>query len=134
MPTRQIAVTLFNLLATWLQRCVFGAAFTKFAHGAVAQFFFREYTERTLQLETKQKTSMAITNFILTVAGVTAAVILLRGDVKQSASIFRRNLRHIRHWLEEESTSAAKSVEKSAPKELNSQAAKKETPKDEKSH
>ncbi|KAJ1690138.1 hypothetical protein LUZ63_014293 [Rhynchospora breviuscula] len=77
---------------------------------------------------------MAITNFILTVAGVTAAVILLRGDVKQSATIFRRNLRHIRHWLEEESTSAAKSVEKSAPKELNSQAAKKEISKDEKSH
>ncbi|WOL15407.1 hypothetical protein Cni_G24188 [Canna indica] len=75
---------------------------------------------------------MALPNFILTVAGVTAAVLLLRSDVKQSAAIFRRNVRHIRQWLEEESTSAAKSVEKSAPKELDPQALKKDIPKDEK--
>lgn len=46
---------------------------------------------------------MALTNFILTVAGVSAVVLLLRSDVKQSASIFRRNVKHIRKWLEEES-------------------------------
>jgi hypothetical protein len=51
---------------------------------------------------------MALTNFILTVVGVGAAVMLLRSDVKQSASIFRRNVRQIRQWLEEESASAAK--------------------------
>ncbi|GFQ00808.1 hypothetical protein PHJA_002224700 [Phtheirospermum japonicum] len=51
---------------------------------------------------------MALTNFILTVAGVSAVVLLLRSDVKQSASIFRRNVRHIRHWLEQESATAAK--------------------------
>ncbi|XP_023533018.1 uncharacterized protein LOC111795026 [Cucurbita pepo subsp. pepo] len=50
---------------------------------------------------------MALTNFILTVAGVGAVVLLLRSDVKQSASIFRRNVKHIRQWLEEESTSAS---------------------------
>jgi hypothetical protein len=46
---------------------------------------------------------MALTNFILTVAGVSAVVLLLRSDVKQSATIFRRNVKHIRKWLEEES-------------------------------
>ena len=51
---------------------------------------------------------MALTNFILTVAGVSAVVLLLRSDVKQSATIFRRNVRQIRSWLEEESASAAK--------------------------
>ncbi|XP_072957796.1 uncharacterized protein [Typha angustifolia] len=75
---------------------------------------------------------MALTNFIITVVAVSAAVVLLRGDVKQSAAIFRRNVRHIRNWLEEESASAAKSAEGSTPKELNSQARKKDTPKDEK--
>ncbi|XP_052156174.1 uncharacterized protein LOC127773964 [Oryza glaberrima] len=76
---------------------------------------------------------MALTNFILTVVGVGTAVLLLRSDVKQSASIFRRNVRHIRNWLEEESAAAAKSAERAAPKELESQAAKKDvTPKDDK--
>lgn len=51
---------------------------------------------------------MALTNFILTVVGVSAVVLLMRSDVKQSASIFKRNVRQIRHWLEEESASAAK--------------------------
>ncbi|KAL7232801.1 hypothetical protein ACSBR2_010754 [Camellia fascicularis] len=50
---------------------------------------------------------MALTNFILTVVGVSAVVLLLRSDVKQSATIFRRNVRQIRHWLEEESSNAA---------------------------
>ncbi|KAK9146481.1 hypothetical protein Sjap_006384 [Stephania japonica] len=53
---------------------------------------------------------MALTNFILTVAGVSAVVLLLRTDVKQSAGIFRRNVRHIRQWLEEESVSATKTL------------------------
>lgn len=51
---------------------------------------------------------MALTNFILTVAGVGAVVLLLRSDVKHSAAIFRRNVRQIRNWLEEESVTAAK--------------------------
>lgn len=53
---------------------------------------------------------MALTNLILTVAGVSAVILLMRSDVKQSASIFKRNVRQIRHWLEEESASAAKYV------------------------
>ncbi|XP_070012422.1 uncharacterized protein [Nicotiana sylvestris] len=61
---------------------------------------------------------MALTNFILTVVGVSAAILLLRSDVKQSASIFKRNVRQIRHWLEEESSSAAKELEKAKPKEI----------------
>ncbi|KAK3000269.1 hypothetical protein RJ639_020584 [Escallonia herrerae] len=51
---------------------------------------------------------MAFTNFVLTVAGVSAVILLMRTDVKQSASIFKRNVRQIRHWLEEESASATK--------------------------
>jgi hypothetical protein len=46
---------------------------------------------------------MALTNLILTVVGVGAAVMLLRKDVKQSSAVFRRNIRHIKNWLEEES-------------------------------
>ncbi|CAH1417421.1 unnamed protein product [Lactuca virosa] len=53
-------------------------------------------------------------------------VLLMRSDVKQSASIFKRNVRQIRHWLEEESASAAKEIEKAKPKELP----KKDIPKD----
>ncbi|XP_057796353.1 uncharacterized protein LOC131012418 [Salvia miltiorrhiza] len=69
---------------------------------------------------------MALTNFILTVAGVSAVVLLLRSDVKQSATIFRRNVRQIRNWLEEESPSAVKEIEKKAkPKEIS----EKDTPK-----
>ncbi|KAL5731514.1 hypothetical protein ACHQM5_004235 [Ranunculus cassubicifolius] len=73
---------------------------------------------------------MALTNFILTVAGVGAVVLLLRGDVKQSAGIFRRNIKQIRTWLEEESASATKAAENAKPKELGSQPPKKELPKD----
>ncbi|CAN6444033.1 unnamed protein product [Victoria cruziana] len=61
---------------------------------------------------------MALSNFILTVAGVSAVILLLRSDVKQSASIFRRNVRHIRQWLEEESSAASRAAEKVKPKEL----------------
>uniref|UniRef100_A0A6N2L967 Uncharacterized protein n=1 Tax=Salix viminalis TaxID=40686 RepID=A0A6N2L967_SALVM len=49
---------------------------------------------------------MGLTNFIITVAGVSAVILLLRSDVKQSATIFRRNVKHIRHWLEEETSAA----------------------------
>ncbi|CAD6271563.1 unnamed protein product [Miscanthus lutarioriparius] len=56
---------------------------------------------------------MALTNFILTVVGLGAAVMLLRKDAKQSATIFRRNVRHIRNWLEEESAAAANAMRKS---------------------
>ncbi|BBH03527.1 hypothetical protein Prudu_014429 [Prunus dulcis] len=71
--------------------------------------------------------SMALTNFILTVAGVSAVVLLLRSDVKQSATIFRRNVKHIRKWLEEESANAPKIT-----KELESKVSPKEIPKEDK--
>ncbi|XP_039130129.1 uncharacterized protein LOC120266555 [Dioscorea cayenensis subsp. rotundata] len=73
---------------------------------------------------------MALTNFVVTVAAVTAAVLLFRSDVRQSARIFRQNVRQIRVWLEEESTSAAKSAERTRPKELDTQVPKEETPKE----
>ncbi|XAR52021.1 hypothetical protein NMG60_11006853 [Bertholletia excelsa] len=69
---------------------------------------------------------MGLTNFILTVAGVSAVILLMRSDVKQSATIFKRNVRQIRHWLEEDVASAAKEMEKAKSKELPG----KEVPKD----
>ncbi|KAK9902368.1 hypothetical protein M0R45_001607 [Rubus argutus] len=68
--------------------------------------------------------STTLTNFILTVAGVSAVVLLLRSDVKQSATIFRRNVKHIRKWLEEES--------KVVPKELETKVPPKDIPKEDK--
>lgn len=53
---------------------------------------------------------MALTNFIVTVAAVGAVVLLAKGDVRQSAAVFRRNVRHIRNWLEEESSAASKYI------------------------
>ncbi|KAF7819407.1 uncharacterized protein G2W53_024862 [Senna tora] len=53
---------------------------------------------------------MGLTNFVLTVAGVSAVILLLRSDVKQSASIFKRNVKHIRQWLEEETANSSKCV------------------------
>ncbi|XP_031503625.1 uncharacterized protein LOC116266530 [Nymphaea colorata] len=73
---------------------------------------------------------MALSNFILTVAGVSAVILLLRSDVKQSASIFRRNVRHIRQWLEEESSAASKAAEKVKPKELERSIPEKDVPKE----
>ncbi|XP_038726194.1 uncharacterized protein LOC120017153 [Tripterygium wilfordii] len=58
---------------------------------------------------------MGLTNFVLTVAGVSAVILLLRSDVKQSAAILRRNVKHIRSWLEEE-TVASKAAEDAKPK------------------
>ncbi|QHO25824.1 uncharacterized protein DS421_12g384280 [Arachis hypogaea] len=74
---------------------------------------------------------MGLTNFVLTVAGVSAVVLLLRSDVKQSANIFRRNVKHIRNWLEEETAASSKEMQKSA-KELESKVPPKETPKEDK--
>lgn len=51
---------------------------------------------------------MALSNFVMTVVAVGAAYMLLRGDVRQSGTVLRRNLRHIRQWLEEESAAASK--------------------------
>ncbi|KAF4350250.1 uncharacterized protein LOC115720595 [Cannabis sativa] len=75
---------------------------------------------------------MALTNFIFTVAGVSVVVLLLRSDVKQFASIFRRNVKHTRNRLEEESASATKAAEKRLPKELESKASKEDIPKGDK--
>ncbi|XP_010540389.1 PREDICTED: uncharacterized protein LOC104814182 isoform X2 [Tarenaya hassleriana] len=73
---------------------------------------------------------MGLTNFILTVAGVSAVVVLLRSDVKQSAAIFRRNVKHLRNWLEEESSAASKAAEATKPKEIDSKIPEKGVPKE----
>ncbi|KAB5516237.1 hypothetical protein DKX38_026885 [Salix brachista] len=72
---------------------------------------------------------MGLTNFIITVAGVSAVILLLRSDVKQSATIFRRNVKHIRHWLEEETSAASKAAKEASPNELESKIPRKDIPK-----
>ncbi|CAL5206225.1 unnamed protein product [Lathyrus oleraceus] len=74
---------------------------------------------------------MGLTNFVLTVAGVSAVVLLLRSDVKQSASIFKRNVKQIRHWLEEETANSSKKMEQTK-RELESKVHPKDTHKDDK--
>ncbi|XP_018443937.1 uncharacterized protein LOC108815906 [Raphanus sativus] len=73
---------------------------------------------------------MGLTNFILTVAGVGAVVMLLKGDVKQSATVLRRNVKQIRNWLEEESSAASKAAQTTKPKEIETKVPEKDIPKD----
>ena len=54
----------------------------------------------------KQPRTMAFSNFMLTLVGVGAAVLLLRGDVKQTANTLKKNVRQIRMWLEQEEAAA----------------------------
>ncbi|KAL4441264.1 hypothetical protein ABPG77_011501 [Micractinium sp. CCAP 211/92] len=49
---------------------------------------------------------MALTNFILTVVGVGAVAMLMSKDIRQSSAMLRRNMRHIRTWLEEQGAAA----------------------------
>ncbi|KQK13361.1 uncharacterized protein LOC100837829 [Brachypodium distachyon] len=59
---------------------------------------------------------MALTNFIVTVVAVGAAVLLFTTDVRKSGAVFRRNARQIRQWLEEDTASAAsKSAKEAVP-------------------
>ncbi len=44
---------------------------------------------------------MGMTNFVLTVMGVTAVVMLMRQDVRTSTRMLRNNIKHIRSWLDE---------------------------------
>ncbi|KAL6636968.1 hypothetical protein ACP70R_024540 [Stipagrostis hirtigluma subsp. patula] len=68
---------------------------------------------------------MALTNFILTVAAVGAGVLLFTTDIRKSATLFRRNARQLRQWLEEDTASAAsKSAKEAAPKKVDSTAPK----------
>lgn len=66
---------------------------------------------------------MALSNFILTVVGVGAVVLLMRGDVKKTAVVFRRNARQLRAWLEEEQAAGAEHSSKKSelpPRETGS--------------
>ncbi|GLJ30592.1 hypothetical protein SUGI_0605760 [Cryptomeria japonica] len=75
---------------------------------------------------------MAITNFLMTVIGVGAVVLLLRSDVKQSANIFKRNMKQIRTWIEEESSATASKTEHVKPKNIEPPAPEKNIPKEDK--
>ncbi|KAL2643075.1 hypothetical protein R1flu_010662 [Riccia fluitans] len=71
---------------------------------------------------------MALSNFLVTVVGVGAIVLLLRGDVRKSSVTLRRNLRHIREWLETEQGSAASKGEHVKPKEMEAGSSPPENP------
>lgn len=49
---------------------------------------------------------MALTNFLITLMGVGAVAYLMKRDVRDGSAMLRRNLRHIRSWLEEQSAAA----------------------------
>ena len=55
---------------------------------------------------------MAVSNFVMTVVGIGAVAMLMKTDVRTSASMLRSNLKHIRTWLEEASAAPAASGEK----------------------
>ncbi|BBN02982.1 hypothetical protein MPTK1_2g19800 [Marchantia polymorpha subsp. ruderalis] len=78
---------------------------------------------------------MALSNFLVTVVGVGAIVLMLRGDVRKSSVTLRRNLRHIREWLETEQVAASKG-EPVKPKEMEAGSIPSEKPpkKEEKVH
>ncbi|EIE27408.1 hypothetical protein COCSUDRAFT_52157 [Coccomyxa subellipsoidea C-169] len=75
---------------------------------------------------------MAWSNFMVTVAGVAAVAYLMKSDVRVGAATFRRNLKHIRGWLEEQSTAASKATKEEVKQvtEKAKQAAKREDPSD----
>jgi len=58
--------------------------------------------------------AMGWTNLIITGTIVASAAVLLKGDVKHSATILRRNLKHIQTWVKEE----AKEVTRCARRNL----------------
>ncbi len=63
------------------------------------------------------QTHMAISNFVVTIVGIGAVAMLMKTDVRTSASMLRRNLKHMRSWLEEASAAGAGTGEKKALEE-----------------
>nr|PNR63126.1 hypothetical protein PHYPA_001551 [Physcomitrium patens] len=61
---------------------------------------------------------MALSNFLLTVAAVGAGFVLLKGDVRRSAVNLRRNLKHVRNWLEQEQATSRSKGEHVKPREV----------------
>eukprot|EP00884_Botryococcus_braunii_P021664 jgi/Botrbrau1/8181/Bobra.357_2s0026.1 len=57
---------------------------------------------------------MAITNFLLTIVGVGAVAFLMKSDIRTGTAQLRRNLRHIRTWLEEQGPAASEAVKEEA--------------------
>ncbi|KAL8531452.1 hypothetical protein ACS0TY_008160 [Phlomoides rotata] len=58
---------------------------------------FCRSTESRIQEIIFTSRKIVLKNFILTVAGVSAVVLLLSSEMKQSAFLFRRNACHIRN-------------------------------------
>ncbi|XP_024535576.1 uncharacterized protein LOC112347993 [Selaginella moellendorffii] len=58
---------------------------------------------------------MAMSTFVMTLAAIGAAYVMMRGDVVKSSAVLRRNLKQVKTWLEEdlphESSQAARSID-----------------------
>ena len=63
---------------------------------------------------------MAISNFVVTIVGISAVAMLMKTDVRTSASMLRRNLKHMRSWLEEANAAGSARGEKKALEETAS--------------
>ncbi|KFM24097.1 hypothetical protein F751_1362 [Auxenochlorella protothecoides] len=49
---------------------------------------------------------MAISNFVITIVGLGAVAYLMKSDIRGSSAMLRRNLKHIRGWMEEQGAAA----------------------------
>jgi len=53
-------------------------------------------------------------NFMITLVGVGSVVYLMKKDVRSGSNMLRQNLKTMRGWLEEQSTTAASAVKEEA--------------------
>ncbi|KAL6779560.1 hypothetical protein ACKKBG_A12760 [Auxenochlorella protothecoides x Auxenochlorella symbiontica] len=57
---------------------------------------------------------MAISNFVITIVGLGAVAYLMKSDIRGSSAMLRRNLKHIRGWMEEQGAAAEQTISKEA--------------------
>lgn len=62
---------------------------------------------------------MALSNFMVTLVGLGAIAYLMKADLRTSTTTLRRNLKHIRTWLEEQQAAAGTATKEEA-KQLGS--------------
>lgn len=69
---------------------------------------------------------------MVTLVGVAAVAYLMKSDVRTGAATFRRNIKHIRGWLEEQSAAASKATKEEVKQVTDKakQASEREKPSD----
>ncbi|WZN59286.1 hypothetical protein HKI87_01g08110 [Chloropicon roscoffensis] len=71
---------------------------------------------------------MAWSNFLMTAAVIGGLFYMTKSDVRQGASMFRRNVKTIRSWIEQ----GEQSVKPTKPKEIPRDVGARQPPKDKK--